>query len=107
MITLLTGENSFELREALQSIVKGFDGNAERIDGANLELRQLPDLIMGGTLFAEKRLVVISGLSNNSALWQKLPEWLPRVSDDVHLVLVDEKPDKRTVSYKSLKEVAH
>ena len=106
MITLLTGENSFELREALQDIVKGFDGSAERIDGANLELRQLPDLLMGGTLFAEKRLVIISGLSTNSALWQKLPEWLPRVSDDVHLVLVDEKPDKRTSSYKALKEVA-
>ncbi len=106
MITLLTGDNSFELREALQAIVKRFDGSAERIDGANLELRQLPDLLMGGTLFAEKRLVIISGLSSNSSLWQKLPEWLPRVSDDVQLVLIDEKPDKRTTSYKALKEVA-
>jgi len=106
MITLLTGENSFELREALQGIVVDFDGMAERVDGSSLELRQLPDLLMGGTLFAEKRLVIISELSHNSTLWQKLPEWLPRVSDDVHLVLVDEKPDKRTVSYKALKEVA-
>jgi DNA polymerase III delta subunit len=107
MITLLTGDNSFELREALQAIVANFDGQPERIDGATLELRQLPDLLMGGTLFADKRLVIISDLSANSSLWQKLPSWLPRLSDDVHLVLVEEKPDKRTTAYKSLKEVAH
>jgi DNA polymerase III delta subunit len=107
MITLLTGDNSFEIREALEGIVAGFDGTPERVDGAQLELRQLPDLLMGGTLFADKRLVIISDLASNGALWQKLPDWLPRVSDDVHLVLVDEKPDKRTVSYKALKEVAN
>ncbi|MES2631257.1 MAG: DNA polymerase III subunit delta [Patescibacteria group bacterium] len=106
MITLLTGENSFEIREAVQAIVAQFDGTPERFDGAGLELRQLPDLLMGGTLFADKRLVIISDLSSNSSLWQKLPDWLSRVSDDVHLVLVDAKPDKRTVSYKALKEAA-
>jgi DNA polymerase-3 subunit delta len=106
MITLLTGDNSFERQEALQGIVASFNGVAERVDGTSLELRQLPDLLMGGTLFADKRLVVISDLSSNTSLWQKLPNWLPRLSDDVHLVLVDEKPDKRTVSYKALKEVA-
>ena len=106
MITLLTGDNSFERHEALKSLIGVFEGTPERVDGATLELRQIPDLLMGGTLFAEKRLVVISDLSSNSALWQKLPEWLPRVSDDVHLVLVEAKPDKRTVAFKALKEVA-
>ena len=106
MITLLTGDNSFEVREAVQAIVTNFEGTPERIDGVGLELRQLPDLLMGGTLFAEKRLVIISDLSSNGSLWQKLPEWIPRVSDDVHLVLIDEKPDKRTVAFKALKEAA-
>lgn len=106
MITVLTGDNSFEVREALQSIVSAFAGSAERIDGASLELRQLPDLLMGGTLFADMRLVIISDLSSNTQLWQKLPDWLPRVSDDVHLVLIDTKPDKRTGAYKALKDTA-
>lgn len=106
MITLLTGENSFEIHEAVQAIVARFDGQPERIDGSVLELRQLPDLLMGGTLFADTRLVIISELSTNASLWQKLPEWLPRVSDDIHLVLIDTKPDKRTTSYKALKNVA-
>lgn len=106
MITLLTGDNSFEISEALRSLVTAFDGRAEKIDGATLELRDLPDLLMGSTLFAEKRLVIIRDLSQNSAVWDKLPEWLPRLSDDIHLVLVDEKPDKRKVAYKELKKIA-
>lgn len=106
MITLLTGENSFELERALRKIVGAFEGRAERIDGSELELRQLPDLVMGGTLFAAERLVVIKGLSENKAIWPVLGDWLARVSDDVHLVLVEPKPDKRTKTYKDLQKAA-
>ncbi|MFZ2125953.1 MAG: DNA polymerase III subunit delta [Candidatus Microsaccharimonas sp.] len=106
MITLLTGDNSFEINEALSSLVADFDGRAEKIDGSMLELKNLPDLLMGSTLFADKRLVIIKGLSQNSAVWEKLSEWLPRLSDDIQLVLVDEKPDKRTTAYKELKKFA-
>jgi len=106
MITLLTGDNSFEINETLRSLVDAFDGRAEKIDGSTLELKNLPDLLMGSTLFAEKRLVIIKGLSQNSSVWEKLPDWLPRLSDDIQLVLVDEKPDKRTTSYKEVKKAA-
>lgn len=106
MITLLTGENSFELERTLQKIVSSFDGVAERIDGSELELKQLPDLLMGGTLFAARRLVVIKGLSENKTIWPVLGDWLSRVSDDVHLLLVEPKPDKRTKTYKDLQKVA-
>lgn len=106
MITVLTGENSFEINEALQEIVAAFDGQAERIDGSTLELKDIPDLLMGGTLFATQRLVIIKDLSSNKMVWEKLPEWLPRLSDDIHLVLVDAKPDKRTTAYKELKKQA-
>lgn len=106
MITLLTGSNSFEINEALRAIAASFDGRAEKIDGTTLELKNLPDLLMGSTLFAEKRLVIIRDLSQNSSVWEKLPEWIPRISDDIQLVLVDEKPDKRLTAYKELKKVA-
>lgn len=106
MITLLTGENSFELERALRKIVGAFEGRVERVDGSELELRQLPDLVMGGTLFAAERLVVIKGLSENKAIWPVLGDWLARASDDVHLVFVEPKPDKRTKTYKDLQKVA-
>lgn len=103
MITWLIGENDFEIREAVKDIEASFNGIPERVDGAELALSQLPDLLMGVSLFSDKRLVIISGISNNSILWEKIPEWLPRVNDDIHLVFVDTKPDKRTSSYKALK----
>jgi DNA polymerase-3 subunit delta len=106
MITVLSGENSFEVQQSLQAITRAFDGTVEKIDGSELDLKQLPDLIMGGTLFADKRLVVIKQLSENKAIWPVLSEWLPRISDDIHLVLVEPKLDKRTKTYKDLQKVA-
>ncbi len=107
MITWLVGENSFEIREAVKALEAEFQGTSERFDGADLNLAQLPDILMGVSLFAPERLVIISGISTNSLLWEKLPEWLPRINDDIHVVFVDTKPDKRTTTYKALKAAAN
>lgn len=104
MITVLTGENSFAIHEALQALIRDFKGRPERVDGSTLELKQLPDLLMGGTLFAEDRLVIIRGIAENTSLKSQLPDWLDRVDDSIHLVLIDEKLDKRTALYKDLKK---
>jgi DNA polymerase III delta subunit len=106
VITVLTGDNGFELKRALDDIVSAFDGAAEKFEGAELQLAQMPDLLMGATLFADKRLIVIKGLSENRSLWDALPDWLPRVVNDIHVVLVEQKPDKRTKTYKDLKKFA-
>jgi DNA polymerase-3 subunit delta len=107
MITVLTGENSYEIDVALRAIISSFKGRPERLDGASLELRQLPDLLMGGTLFSEERLIIIRGITENAALKSQLHEWLDRVDDSIHLILIDEKLDKRTVLYKDLKKKAN
>lgn len=106
MITWLVGDNSFEIREALKAYEASFSGAAERFDGSELTLSQLPDVLMGVTLFAPERLVFIQDISTNTSLWEKLPTWLPRVNDDIHVVFIDTKPDKRTTSYKALKSAA-
>lgn len=103
MITALVGDNSFERHAALAKLIDALDGTPERIDGASLTINDLPDLLMGGTLFAPERLVIISELSQNTTVWPLLSDWLERVSDTTHLVLTDEKPDKRTAAYKALK----
>lgn len=106
MITLLLGENSFEIARGLKYLETEFDDVAEKVDGEDLELKQLPDLLMGVTLFASKRLVIIKNLSENRSVWEKLPEWLDRISDDVHMVLIEAKPDRRSRTYKALQKVA-
>lgn len=106
MITLLIGENSFEIQRALNAIVDDFDGTVEKIEGSELQVSQLPDILMGVSLFADKRVVIIRGLSENKTVWPVFGDWLSKISDDIHLVLIEPKPDKRTVTYKALKENA-
>lgn len=106
MITLLTGDNSFEIQRAIDKITTDFDGTVERIDGAALQLNQLPDILMGISLFSIARTVIIRGLSDNKVIWSVFGEWLPRISDDIHLVLVESKPDKRTTTYRALQKSA-
>jgi DNA polymerase III subunit delta len=106
VITLLIGENSFEVTRAIQKLVVDFDGVAEKIDGSELEARQLPDLLAGATLFADKRLVIIKNLSDNKTMWANFVDFIPRISDDVHVVIVESKPDRRTKTYKDLQKVA-
>lgn len=106
MITLLAGDNTFEIQRAIDKIVANFDGVVERIDGAGLQLSQLPDILMGISLFSTARTVIIRGLSENKTIWSVIGDWLPRISDDIHLVLVESKPDKRTAAYKAIQKVA-
>lgn len=104
MITLLFGENSYEIDSALNAIISDFDGRVEKINVENLIVNQLPDIFMGANLFAEKRLIVIRHLSENKLIWPILPNWLARISDDIHLVLIESKIDKRSIIFKSLKK---
>jgi len=104
MITWFTGENTFDIQQAVKVMTEKFNGVSERIDGTTLELKNIPDLLMGATLFAEKRLVIIKDLSQNSSVWEKFPEWIDRISSDIDVILIDGKPDKRTTGYKEVKK---
>lgn len=106
MITVISGENTFENERTLHALTASFEGEVERVDGAGIETGQLPDLLMGATLFAPKRLVIIKRLSENKTVWNDFVTWIPRISPDVHVVLVDEKLDKRTKTFKELQKVA-
>ncbi len=106
MITVLSGENSFELERALTQIKRSFDGVAESINAEDLKLADLPDILMGVSLFSEKRLVIIRGLSENKTIWSVFADWLDKISDDIQLILIEPKLDKRTTTYKALKAKA-
>ena len=106
MITLLTGENSFEIKRALDRLVNEFDGTPEYVNGDDLQVRQLPDVLTGSTLLAETRLVIIKDLADNKTVWNSLDDWLERIPSSIHVVLVESKLDKRTKTYKSLQKLA-
>lgn len=106
MITLLTGSNSFEMNQALEQLAQGFDGDISRADGSELTFEKLIDLSSSLSLFSEKRMVIVRDLSSNKPLWSMLGDNLERVSDDIHVVLVEQGIDKRTATYKRLQKTA-
>lgn len=106
MIELLTGENDFELKRAVNQRRSEFEGEAELLDGTQLSMKDLPDIFSGQTLFSSKRLIVISGASENGDIWPAIPEWGTKATNDTTVLLLEPKPDKRTSTYKWLKKNA-
>lgn len=104
MITLLFGENSFDIDQYRRKIVSGFSGIPEKLDGYDLDKNSLLSIFMGQTLFSDTRLIIIDGLSVQPELWNELPDWTKKLSDDIHIVLVEGKIDKRTATYKWLQK---
>jgi DNA polymerase III subunit delta len=106
MITVLTGPNSYAIAEAVRERIQAFEGDAEKIDAADLEPRHLPDLFMGVSLFASRRLIVLRGASVNKTLWPELEHWIERVPEETEILLIESSPDKRTRTYKLLQKHA-
>lgn len=111
MITVLTGSNGHAINQKLAEIKSKFTqqhGGAgiETISGEQVLPEQLGSLLAGATLFALDRLIVIRRISENKPAAEQLLKLLSAVSDQTHLVLVEENIDKRTALYKTLKKEA-
>ena len=106
MITVLTGDNSFELNRALELLAQHYDGEITRADGEDISLDKLIEYTSAVSLFATARMVIIRDLSLNKPVWTALGERLHTIGDDVHLVLVEPSVDKRTATYKKLQKSA-
>lgn len=105
MIHLLLGENSFEIERQLRRLSAAFGGEVERIDGGEIGPQNLPDLLLGTTLFSSERLVIIKNASENKPVWDALGEWAEKgIASE--LILIEPKPDKRTKAYKTLQKAA-
>lgn len=104
MITLLTGPNTYAVTEMIREKSRTFSGDIETYDAAELELRNLPDLFTGATLFSVQRLIVLRGTAANKSLWSELEQWIERVPDETEIMLVESNPDKRTKTYKQLQK---
>jgi DNA polymerase III subunit delta len=103
MISVFVGENSFEVHEAMARLMADFKGTPERYEGESLDRAQLADLFGGNLLFATERLIIIRDLSKNTLIWPVLPDWIEAIADTTHVVLIEEKIDKRTATYKTFK----
>jgi len=98
MLSVFVGENRLEAEKALK---QALNANYEVFDGENLVLTDLPSIFRGTSLFeAGKRQILIKELSENTAVWEKVADF---VDTDHDVVIWETKIDKRSVGYKNLK----
>ena len=106
--TILYGDNSYERTAQLAKMKIDAEKSGFEIQKSNsdeLSKSDFVSLICGISLLSEKRFVYIRNLSENSEIWQNLAEILPRISTDIHLCLVEDKIDKRSVVYKAISKI--
>ncbi|HEU5187327.1 MAG TPA: DNA polymerase III subunit delta [Candidatus Saccharimonadales bacterium] len=106
MIITLTGESRYAIHQALwvqvlTFIAKHGDHSVDRIDGETFDPRNLAELLQGVSLFAQERLVVLKNASKNKPLWEALASI---EQPGATLVIVEPSMDKRSRTYKMLKQ---
>lgn len=107
MIVVLTGDNSYAIRQELAGIAQPFisqhgEAGYERRDGSELAVAELPTLLGGVNLFSPRKLVVIREPAAQKTIWEVLPDHLEGLGDETRVVLVQSQLDKRTRTYKWL-----
>ncbi|MBQ9180763.1 hypothetical protein IJ135_01555 [Candidatus Saccharibacteria bacterium] len=98
MIKIFYGDN----RVAAQAEIRKFLGEKyEVVEGTDLTLADLPSLLMGGSLLATERAILIRDMGENKEVFSKIVDYL----DTQHkVVLLETKLDKRSSGYKALKD---
>ncbi len=111
MITILTGDDSFALKQALDERMKSFvaahgELALERLDGEEDQAEHIFDAITGFSLLSSAKMVVLRGASKQKELLEKLADKPELVPETTELLLVDSKLDKRARYYKAFKKTA-
>ena len=73
----------------------------EIIEGADLAPADLPSIFLGNSLFTDTRAILIRDFTANRPVYEKLPEYL---NTPHQIAILDAKIDKRSATYKFLKD---
>lgn len=109
MIITFTGTNDFVRRSELRAYIDEFvkthgDFGLERVEAGSIELGRLLESVASVPFLAEKRMMVLTGISENKQIAEHLDKLLEAVADTTELVIVEPKFDKRSSLYKTLKK---
>jgi DNA polymerase-3 subunit delta len=108
MVVTLTGGNAFGLQQELHKIVQTFrdehgDFGLERLEVADAPVGRLLETISALPFLASKRLLIMRELSANKPAAEAIKDILEAVPEQVDVVIVEPKLDKRLNLYKTLK----
>jgi DNA polymerase III delta subunit len=108
MIKVFAGDDRARMARAVEELAGEMGLEAERVDGADLRVGDLPSIFLGLSLFSERRLVVVRDFLENAEVAAALPDFLAAAArnEGAVVVFLEKKLDKRTGVYKKLKENA-
>lgn len=99
MIKIFYGDDRVRAKQAIEKFFGTKD--YEIIEGADLAPADLPSIFLGNSLFSNTRTILIRDLTINKPTYEKLPDYL---NTSHKVAILELKLDKRSATYKSLKD---
>lgn len=109
MTITLVGENTYLLRKELSKVISDFEQEhgdlaIERFSGEVANFEQIFSAITNPPFLTPKKLVVVEDISSVKDINTRFEELLSQSQDQIEVVLVSDKLDKRSALYKYLKK---
>lgn len=109
MITTLSGTNNFSRQQMLQERTQDFlksndEFGLERIDGEEANFEQIKEALLGQSLFASKKLVIVRNPEGSKELLEQIEHIIVSIPEDTDVILAFSKLDKRAKYAKFLQK---
>ena len=98
MIKIFYGDDRISAKKEIE---KFLGGDYEILDGAEINVNDLPSILMGASLFNDERAILVRDITSNKAVFDEIPKYL---NTPHKVVFFETKLDKRTVTYKEIKD---
>ena len=98
MIRIFTGDDRIKAGNEIKRIL---GENYEVIDATDLTPKDLPNLFKGATIFDAKRHILLRDFTTNTNVYPEITKYLDTPHD---IILLETKLDKRTTTYKEIKD---
>jgi DNA polymerase-3 subunit delta len=111
MIIYLYGDNSFGISRQVRLVKQkyldstGPEGDLESIDVAEKGINTLLGGLSVMPMFVSSRLILASNLAKAKPTSEQIDEIISSTAESTNLVIIDPKPDRRTVMYKKLSKL--
>src|SRR3989344_7820686 len=109
MIITITGTNTFLVQTELKKLTSEFDKKygdmaVERLDGEEASYEKLAESLQSPAFLSPAKLVIIKNPSQNKQFGEKFESLLSTIPENIEVILVESKLDKRTAFYKILQK---
>jgi len=102
MIRSILGPNAYMAKQKLAQLLSDVDSSSvERLEGSDVEIKELAGMLRAQSLFANPT-VVVSNISEQKTLHDDITALIESLGDDVELIIYEPAIDKRSRYYKFL-----